>query len=155
MENIYKKITVRALKLLNISLLLIVIGGCGIFSQTSVPSAHVKLIASFEYNCTNDIEIQCDASGCVYDKNQQFTPMNVNFNNLGNLSVCAYSGCYEGVAEIRTQAEFLILHGERFPFSTDDDLLHNIAISLDLNDNIGVIKVGAFAQPLSCKAIST
>lgn len=105
------------------------------------------------WNCTNTIEIRCDSDGCEAEKNDAFTPMSVSFNETGKMSVCAYSGCWEGSGEVFKDGDFLVLTGTNLKFSTasDDSMNQNILIALDKDDNIAVLKAGGFSHPLVCK----
>ena len=44
----------------------------------------------------NDLEIRCDAENCTAEEEGNFTPMSVTVDDAGLMSVCAYSGCWEG-----------------------------------------------------------
>lgn len=103
------------------------------------------------YQCKNDIEVQCNSSGCK-SVAKDFTPMNVNFDSSGKLSVCAYSGCWQGTADVLNTGDFMILTGSNLKFSTTDSM-QDIALTLDLSDSVATIKAGGFSQPLLCETI--
>jgi len=105
---------------------------------------------STEYTCANQIEIRCTDEKCTAAQVGEFTPMSVSFDNKGNVSVCAYSGCWEGVAKAIENDRFLFLSGNDLPFSTAPESKQSISISLDKNDNIALLKAGEFAQPVVC-----
>lgn len=106
------------------------------------------------YQCTNSIEIQCDASGCVSTDRGNFTPMQVEFDVVeGNLSVCAYTGCWESPATVHNTGQFTLLVAEKVRFSTaphSGAAIQNIAITFDRVDSIAILKLGEFAQPMRC-----
>ena len=104
---------------------------------------------SHSYQCKNDVEVQCDSSGCESEANS-FTAMSVDFDDTGNLSVCAYSGCWQGQADLLSAGHFTVLTAQNLKFSTSDDV-QNIAIILDRIDGVAVLKAGGFAQPLLCE----
>jgi hypothetical protein len=150
--------SVQLLKVALVSLLLMTTAGCSILSATPGKATVDNKLTPTSFSCTNDIEVQCDTDGCSVEDKDAFTPMSVTFDNSGTLSVCAYTGCYEGTAEVWQKASFLSLHAGGLAFSsvasTPDDA-EDIAITIDLRDSIAVLKVGAFAQPLLCKSSST
>ncbi len=77
--------------------------------------------------------------------------MSVTFDDSGSISVCAYTGCWEGTGKVFDGGDFFSLTGHGLKFSTSPERTENIAISLDRRDNIAVLKAGAFAHPLICK----
>lgn len=105
------------------------------------------------WNCSNpDMEIGCSEGKCeaTFDA---FTPMDVAFNDDGALLVCAYSGCWEGDGEVLKTADFLAIAGHQLSFSTDPvpgEMRQDVAILLDLHDNVALLKSGGYAQPLLC-----
>lgn len=103
------------------------------------------------WQCRNDIEIRCDAGKCQAE--ESFTPMSVSFDDAGKMSVCAYSGCWEGKGTVFNSGDFLMLSGQNLKFSTADsaDMNEDIAITFDRKDNVALLKAGSFAQPLICE----
>ncbi len=80
--------------------------------------------------------------------------MSVSIADSGTMSVCAYSGCWEGTGNILQSEEFLVLIGHDLKFSTAHDTpsaQEDIAIVLDRADGIATLKVGSFAHPLLCE----
>jgi len=108
------------------------------------------------WNCRNDLEITCDSKKCEAQIEDGFTPMDVSVdNNSGSMSVCAYTGCWEGIGKVLKSENFTIITAHHLKFSTAQDSEGiDIVIVIDRHDNIGIIKAGAFAQPLICKAKS-
>ncbi len=118
-----------------------------IFGATS-PAAPTE-----SWQCRNDLEIRCDAGKCAAETRDAFTPMSVSFDDSGKISVCAYTGCWEGTGTASETGTFLMLMGENFKFSTSDtsDMNEDVAIILDKKDKIAVLKAGGFAHPLICE----
>ena len=107
------------------------------------------------WQCRNDLEISCASGNCKAKTKSGFTPMSVSFNDMGKMSVCAYSGCWRGVGEVFRNSNFITLIGNDLKFSTSNNAKkvgQRIAITLDKKDNIAVLKVGAFAHPLICES---
>jgi len=114
------------------------------------------LLAS-AWQCENDVEISCGEDGCNASVSEDFTPMSVNFDDSGSISVCAYSGCWEGHAQVVGSNEFLVLIGHDLPFSTSPDsdtFRESIVIAFDRADSVATIKAGEFSHPLLCRDIS-
>jgi hypothetical protein len=102
------------------------------------------------WQCRNDLEIACANGKCEAKTKDGFTPMDVSFDESGKMSVCAYTGCWEGTGKVFKNADFLSLHGENLKFSTSA-MSEDIAITLDKRDNIAILKAGAFSHPLICQ----
>lgn len=110
--------------------------------------------ARSHWQCTNDIEVQCASGQCDASTGDDFTPMSITADESGELQVCAYSGCWKGKADTQKTANFLVLTGNDLPFTSGEKETsdtENIAVTIDLNDGIGTVKAGAFAQPLLCR----
>jgi hypothetical protein len=103
------------------------------------------------WECRNDLEIRCGAGNCAAETAGGFTPMDINFDETGKMSVCAYTGCWEGTGKVFRDGDFVMLAGRNMKFSTAADMNRNIAITLDTKDDVAFVKAGDFAQPLLCK----
>ena len=104
------------------------------------------------WRCRNDLEISCDAESC--DAADAFTPMDVRVDDGGSMSVCAYSGCWEGAGTVVKSDAFIVITGHDLPFSTAPDSVErqaDILIALDKADDVAVLKAGPFAHPLRCE----
>ncbi len=113
--------------------------------------------ASMALTCSNGrLEIQCDSTGCGAEDSASVTPMELTLDDSGAYSACAYSGCWEGRAEVLITGAHLILHATRAPFSSGDSEGDGdpLVVSVDLADDIAVLKVGPFAQPLKCRRVT-
>lgn len=106
-----------------------------------------------EWHCKNDIEVSCLDGSCKVIDDDGFTPMSINVTGTGAVSVCAYSGCWEGAAERVPTDGYFIVVGHRLPFSTNPDprMAQDIILAIDKTDNVGLLKVDTFAQPLICE----
>lgn len=110
------------------------------------------------WNCRNaDMEIGCSEGRCEATIGHGFTPMGVAFNDDGEVSICAYSGCWEGQGEVTRSELFVSITASNLTYSTDTEpgtMRQDAAILLDLSDNIALLKLGTYAQPLVCKVLS-
>ena len=107
------------------------------------------------WQCKNDMEIRCANGKCSTPAKDGFTPMSISFNDSGSISVCAYSGCWEGRGVVNKTKSFLSVTGHNLRFSTSPNnvrMREDILIALDRRDNIATLKVGGFAHPLICTA---
>ncbi len=83
--------------------------------------------------------------------------MDVRFDDAGSMSVCAYSGCWEGTGTVVQSEHFIVLTGHDLPFSTApnaEDSQEDIVIVLDRADHVAILKAGSFAQPLLCEQLT-
>jgi hypothetical protein len=104
------------------------------------------------WQCRNDMEIRCTLGKCEVEAKSGFTPMSVSFDDSGSMSICAYSGCWEGTGKVFKSGDFIMLAGHNLKSSTSPDNAEKISISLDRKDNVAVLKAGVFAHPLNCNA---
>lgn len=108
------------------------------------------LIAATDWNCrNNDFEISCSSKKCKIATS--FTPMHVSFDLKGNMSVCAYSGCWEGVGKVTHAVNYTIIAGHNLKFSTSGNNQGDFLIAIDTNDKVAVIKGFGYAMPMTCK----
>lgn len=106
--------------------------------------------------CSNqDVEITCDGRGC--QASYAFTPMSVSLSRE-DISVCAYSGCWQGVPISADWAgkRFQIFTAESLPFSTAPNTVADtgadIAITIDTQTGIATLLVSElFAHPMRCQ----
>lgn len=110
------------------------------------------------WSCRNhDLEIQCGEGKCESvsaNGDSGFTPMDITVADSGAVSVCAYTGCWEGEGKVLRTDDFLVVAGHELPFSTaaeSRDMRSNVLVAVDLHDGFGVIKAGGFAHPVRCR----
>ena len=103
------------------------------------------------WDCRNQVEIRCIEGKCESTDQGEFTPMSISFSDKGEVSVCAYTGCWNGNGRVTKSDTFLSVTAENLSFSTNDSSKASVAIVLDRNDKTGLVKVGEFAQPIVCK----
>ena len=104
--------------------------------------------------CSNGrLEVQCDPVGCRVADSASVTPMELTLDDSGAYSACAYSGCWEGQAEVLKTEAHLVLHATQAPFLSGSSRTNGgpIIVSVDLADDVAVLKLGPFAQPLQCR----
>ncbi len=107
------------------------------------------------WHCRNtDLEVACADGRCQAAEAGTFTPMDVAFDDAGALSVCAYSGCWDGTGEVGGDARFLTVVARGLPFSTapegDDAMRADVALLLDRDGDVALLRVAAYAQPFAC-----
>ncbi len=140
--------------LMNLILLLFIAccGGSTPGPQTKVGGASPGE-APESWQCRNDLEVLCSREGCEAETGDAFTPMSVSFTSTGAMSVCAYTGCWEGSGEAVGSGDFLVLIGHHLEFSTYPDsesAKEDIVIVIDRADGVATLKAGHFAHPLLC-----
>lgn len=108
------------------------------------------------WQCVNDLEVRCAHGACEAETAGGFTPMSVTIDDSGAMSVCAYSGCWEGTGEVLESGQFLVLIGHDLEFSTSRELEsanEDIVVAIDRADGTATLKAGEFAHPLLCKRL--
>ena len=124
-------------------------------TEESAEPASSSAAPTAQWQCSNDLEIICDAEHC--EAAESFTKMDVRFDDTGSMSVCAYSGCWEGTGTVVQSENFVVLTGHGLPFSTAPDAADsqaNIVIAIDKQDHVAILKAGSFAQPLLCEQLT-
>lgn len=107
------------------------------------------------WNCTNnDMEIHCDSKGC--EVSDAFTPLSVSLETDGEMSICVYSGCFEGKGEVINNKTHIFYSGYNLKFSTSnsEDMKADFLIAIDDYDKIAVIKGFGYAMPKQRRKIS-
>jgi len=104
------------------------------------------------WRCRNDLEVRCAEGTCKAEGTDAFTPMDVRVDDSGAMSVCAYSGCWEGTGEVLRSEGFLVWVGHDLELSTSPgpESRADILVALDLTDGVATLKAGVFAHPLLC-----
>ncbi len=124
-------------------------------TEESTEPASSSAALTVQWQCHNDLEISCDAEHC--EAAESFTPMDVRFDDAGSMSVCAYTGCWEGTGSVVQSERFVVLTGHDLPFSTAQDAADSqadIVIAIDKEDHVAILKAGSFAQPLICEQLT-
>lgn len=107
-----------------------------------------------EWSCRNqDMEIYCDTGKCTVSDG--FTPMSVHFDDKGRMSICAYSGCWEGVGKVISSGNYTVVTGHDLKFSTSKEsggANESFLIAFDSDDNVSIIKGHGYAMPMNCIA---
>jgi len=105
------------------------------------------------WHCRNDVEVQCGVDGCSAAAEGGFTPMDLAFGDDGGLSLCAYSGCWEGNGEVLARAPWLVVGARGLPWSDPHgapDRTSDVLVAFDPNDRVALVKAGAWALPMRC-----
>ncbi len=103
--------------------------------------------------CSNDdIEATCSEAGC--DVAKAHTPMAITISAV-QLSVCAYSGCWEGpVAALTKAGSLMTVTGAKLAFSNDPDDHTDISVTIDTASYASTVLVtGNYATPAMCKPL--
>lgn len=105
------------------------------------------------WHCRNDVEVQCGAGGCSAAAEGGFTPMDLAFADDGGLSLCAYSGCWEGSGELLARAPWLVVGARGLPWSDSHggpDRMSGVLVAFDPIDRVALVKAGGWALPMRC-----
>lgn len=117
------------------------------------------LAALTTVNCANaDLEIGCSEGRCYASSAGDFTPMSLAFNDTGSVSACAYTGCFEGRGLVQGDERYLSIIARDLTFEpnvNEQPFQADVVIIWDRQDNIALLKMAGYAQPLTCQIIST
>jgi hypothetical protein len=104
------------------------------------------------WNCrNNDLEIRCADGKCEAQREGEFTPFAVSFERSGrSLSVCAYSGCWEGKSRALKSGTHLLLSGRGLKWSGTTPDSADFMVAIDTRDRIGFVQGEGFAMPMTC-----
>jgi len=104
------------------------------------------------WNCRNQIEVWCAADGCAATAPGESTPMDIWARADGDISVCAYSGCWEGKAALNAAAGRLLWIGDNLPFvSAIDGAAGDVTLLVMAKDGVGFVRAGGIATPVLCR----
>lgn len=104
------------------------------------------------WRCRNPIEVWCAADGCAAAREGEFTPLDIHASVKGELSVCAYTGCWETAsAPVRKDGRILwAVDDVAFSSSPDGAMTADITLLIVEKDSVGFIRAGGLASPLLC-----
>lgn len=116
-------------------------------SRTEVPPE--------SWNCRNQIEVWCAADGCAATAPEESTPMDIWASagdaGKGAISVCAYSGCWEGGARVSATAGRLLWVGDNLPFASSvEGAAGDVTLLILAKDGVGFVRAGGVATPVLC-----
>ena len=104
-----------------------------------------------QWRCKNEVEISCSEQSCTV--NSDFTAMDITVEANGQISVCAYTGCWEGEVKVTNNHSVMTMTVEQAEWKTAGETSQrdDLVLVIDQSDQIGFIKVTGFAQPLLCQ----
>ena len=104
-----------------------------------------------DWSCTNDFESGCSGDGCVLLQGEDFTPLSISVSDAGKLTVCAYTGCWEGQGRVLARSPFLVVLGEQLRWNhPGQDNPVDLLLSINLAKSTGALSSPHFDQPLYC-----
>lgn len=129
-----------------------------LLTVTLVPlllSAAIPAGENERWACSNQIEVWCTVDSCAAKKEDETTPLSVQMQRNGAFSVCAYTGCWEGVGNFAQASGRLIWADDDVAFSTNQDGYFNADVSIMLveKDGVGFVRVGGLATPMLCQKV--
>ncbi len=106
-----------------------------------------------DWNCRNyDMELSCSSEKC--EVSDDFTPMDVYFDDDGNMSIGVYTGVWEGVGKVLKPDNYIIVIGKKLRFSSStsdsDDMNADFLIVIDTQDKVALFKGAGYAMPMTC-----
>lgn len=114
-------------------------------------AASRKEVPPESWNCRNQVEVWCAADGCAATPPGESTPMDIWASTDGEISACAYSGCWEGRAATTASAGRLLWIGDGLPFvSAIEGAKGDVTLLILARDGVGFIHAGGIATPVLC-----
>ncbi|KFN48697.1 hypothetical protein [Arenimonas composti] len=108
------------------------------------------------WHCRNDLEIRCGGGSCAVAGEGESTPLSVAFADDGAISVCAYTGCWDGRGRADGDDRYLTVSARGLPFSTapeDAPRPADVAVLLDRETSVALLHADGFALPLHCVGV--
>ncbi|WP_411817394.1 hypothetical protein [Hyphococcus sp. DH-69] len=103
------------------------------------------------WSCQNEIEVWCAVDGCAAKSQDETTPMSISAGRDGAFSVCAYTGCWEGQANVHDLNGRLLWAADGAEFSTNPGGFNaDVSLLIIEKDGVGFVRVGGIASPLLC-----
>lgn len=104
------------------------------------------------WNCRNQVEVWCAADGCAATPPEETTPMDIWASADGSVSVCAYTGCWEGEAAYTSDAGRFLWRADGIPFvSPIEGAKGDITLLILAADGVGFVRAGGIATPVLCR----
>ena len=102
--------------------------------------------------CENQIEVWCAVDGCAAKAEDETTPLDIwARSDTGQFSICAYTGCWEGQAEVTEARERLLWAADGVEFTSGQGgFAADVSLMIVKKDGVGFIRVGGLATPLLC-----
>lgn len=114
---------------------------------TSSPSE----IPPAAWACTSQVEVWCAVDGCAAKAEDETTPLSVWAREDGEVSVCAYTGCWEGRGDFSNTGGRLVWAAENLPFSSGQGgFSADVSLMIISGEGVGFVRAGGLATPLLC-----
>jgi len=106
------------------------------------------------WTCRNTAaEISCQNDTCDVALPGDFTPMSLSADTQGNLSLCAYSGCWEGKAsKTAIVDDYFTASSEGLIWSGTTGGTGRMSVTIDMKTGITTLLAENYAHPMICKA---
>ena len=114
-------------------------------------SASKSEVQPDRWACANDVEVWCTVDSCAAKAEDETTPMAIAARADGQVTVCAYTGCWEAQAQLSANNGRFLWTANGAPFSSNDAAMADISLMIIARDGVGFIRVGAIASPLLCR----
>lgn len=103
------------------------------------------------WRCRNQVEVWCAADGCAATNPDEFTPVDIAARADGDLSVCAYTGCWTGKAKVARARGRWLWAGDGFTFSSSSEgEKSDVTLVIVARDGVGFVRAGGLATPVLC-----
>lgn len=112
-------------------------------------------VPSAQWTCRNvATEISCLDGECTLALEGGFTPMELTLASDGEMSLCAYSGCWAGKGtEIITAGNYFTAIGLNLPWSGTTDGSADMSATINMKTMIATVLTAGYAHPMTCAAL--
>ncbi|MHA7871209.1 MAG: hypothetical protein ACX939_02550 [Hyphococcus sp.] len=104
------------------------------------------------WRCRNQVEVWCAVDGCAAKAEDETTPLDIwARGDTGEVSICAYSGCWEGGGRLSRTKGRLLWAADGVPFTArSGGFSADVTLLIIEKDGVGFVRVGGFATPVLC-----
>lgn len=112
-------------------------------------------LPAMEWSCQNSFaEIACQGQDCTVVLPSDYTPMELTFDSSGGISLCAYSGCWQGKAEeISATGNYFSVIAIGLAWSGTGGAPSDISATINMETAVATMITSDFAHPMQCKAV--
>jgi len=119
--------------------------------MSGISEAQIEAIGGWQ--CSNQVEVWCSVDKCTARSGEDITPMSILVDEDDAISVCAYTGCWEGkIAPIVTPRHLIwtILNTGFSTMQGAEGVGTDVTLLINKDDGIGFVRAGGIATPVLC-----
>ena len=103
------------------------------------------------WSCQSQVEVWCTVDSCAAKAEDETTPLDVWAREDGEISVCAYTGCWEGAAQFSNTDGRLVWAARNLDFTSGrGGFGADVSLMIITGEGVGFVRAGGLATPLLC-----